>query len=92
MKAFAALSVLGLVAATPAPLQERDVQTVHLTFHGGPASYSMAFPADGKVYQTSMFFFHSSLSKIKSSNFAASFFVSDIINCYLTAFVALTIW
>ena len=62
MKAFAALSVLGLVVATPAPLQERDVQTVHLTFHGGPASYSMAFPADGKVYQTSMFFFHSSLS------------------------------
>ena len=68
MKAFAALSVLGLVVATPAPLQERDVQTVHLTFHGGPASYSMAFPADGKVYQTSMFLFFLffSFSKINS--------------------------
>jgi len=41
----------GLVSASP--LSERDVQTVHLTFHGGPASYTMAFPADGKVYQTS---------------------------------------
>lgn len=53
MKAFATLALLGLAAASP--LQERDVQTVHLTFHGGPASYSMAFPADGKVYKTSMF-------------------------------------
>jgi len=43
---------LGLAAASP--IEERDTpQTVHLTFHGGPASYSMAFPADGNVYPTS---------------------------------------
>ncbi|KAK0649855.1 hypothetical protein B0T16DRAFT_410792 [Cercophora newfieldiana] len=42
---------LGLAAASP--IEERNTpQTVHLTFHGGPASYSMAFPADGKVYPT----------------------------------------
>ncbi|KAH8204486.1 hypothetical protein TruAng_001402 [Truncatella angustata] len=34
-------------------LEARDqVQTVHLTFHGGPAEYSMAIPADGKRYPT----------------------------------------
>ncbi|KAK3348964.1 hypothetical protein B0T25DRAFT_632584 [Lasiosphaeria hispida] len=42
---------LGLAAASP--IEERDTpQTVHLTFHGGPAQYSLAFPADGKVYPT----------------------------------------
>ncbi|KAK1760055.1 hypothetical protein QBC47DRAFT_366306 [Echria macrotheca] len=51
MKVYAALALaLGLASATP--IQERDVQTVHLTFHGGPASYSLAIPADGKVYPT----------------------------------------
>jgi hypothetical protein len=46
---------LGLLASASAiPLEERDdVQTVHLTFHGGPAEYSMAIPADGTVYPTS---------------------------------------
>jgi hypothetical protein len=35
-------------------LRARDgFQTVHLTFHGGPAEYSMAIPADGQVYPTS---------------------------------------
>ncbi|KAL2016604.1 hypothetical protein VTK56DRAFT_3261 [Thermocarpiscus australiensis] len=48
-------SALGLLAASVSamPLDERDdVQTVHLTFHGGPAQYTMAFPADGNVYPT----------------------------------------
>lgn len=53
---FKAISVvalaLGLAVASPI-LEERDVQTVHLTFHGGPAQYSMAFPADGQIYPTS---------------------------------------
>ncbi|KAK0735923.1 hypothetical protein B0T18DRAFT_423339, partial [Schizothecium vesticola] len=30
----------------------RPPQTVHLTFHGGPASYSLSFPADGVIRQT----------------------------------------
>ncbi|KAK1542353.1 hypothetical protein CPAR01_05740 [Colletotrichum paranaense] len=35
------------------PLEDRDApQTVHLTFHGGPASYEMTIPADGQVYPT----------------------------------------
>jgi hypothetical protein len=48
-------SALGLLASVSAvPIEERDdAQTVHLTFHGGPATYSMAFPADGTVYPTS---------------------------------------
>ncbi|KAK5657556.1 hypothetical protein OQA88_3129 [Cercophora sp. LCS_1] len=51
MKLLALAMALGLAAASP--IEERDTpQTVHLTFHGGPASYSMAFPADGKVYPT----------------------------------------
>lgn len=51
-----ALSLLGLAGAALAlPALERrdDAQTVHLTFHGGPASYSMEFPADGAVRETS---------------------------------------
>ncbi|KAK3313097.1 hypothetical protein B0H66DRAFT_569546 [Apodospora peruviana] len=47
MQLFTSLTfAFGLVASTLA------VQTVHLTFHGGPAQYSMAFPADGTVYPT----------------------------------------
>ncbi|KAK4120525.1 hypothetical protein N657DRAFT_649024 [Parathielavia appendiculata] len=47
-------SALGLMASVSAvPIEERDdVQTVHLTFHGGPAQYTMAIPADGTVYPT----------------------------------------
>ncbi|KAK4238784.1 hypothetical protein C8A03DRAFT_43523 [Achaetomium macrosporum] len=54
MKYLATLaSALGLMASVSAiPLEERDVQTVHLTFHGGPAQYDMVFPADGTVYPT----------------------------------------
>lgn len=49
------LTLLLLPLALATPLQERadPPQTVHLTFHGGPASYSMSFPADGVIRQTS---------------------------------------
>ncbi|KAI4865978.1 hypothetical protein F4820DRAFT_418278 [Hypoxylon rubiginosum] len=44
---------LGLVAGSHAhPLEERDVQVAHLTFHGGPASYDLAVPADGTLVYT----------------------------------------
>ncbi|KFY83943.1 hypothetical protein V498_07873 [Pseudogymnoascus sp. VKM F-4517 (FW-2822)] len=47
------MSVTVLALPTTEQLDERDhVQTVRLTFHGGPASYDMAFPADGAVYPT----------------------------------------
>lgn len=38
--------------ALPALEQRDEPQTVRLTFHGGPASYSMEFPADGVVRET----------------------------------------
>ncbi|KAK3899031.1 hypothetical protein C8A05DRAFT_18473 [Staphylotrichum tortipilum] len=47
-----ALSLLATGGVTAMPLEERDVQTVHLTFHGGPAEYSMAIPADGSMHNT----------------------------------------
>ncbi|OBT43132.1 hypothetical protein VE00_07701 [Pseudogymnoascus sp. WSF 3629] len=50
-----ALILSGTAFALPAAEQrdKRDtVQTVHLTFHGGPASYEMAFPADGTIHPT----------------------------------------
>lgn len=51
---FASLSTI--LPALSHPLEERDgVQTVHLTFHGGPASYVLNIPADGQVYPTSLF-------------------------------------
>ncbi|KAL7621824.1 hypothetical protein AAE478_007324 [Parahypoxylon ruwenzoriense] len=44
---------LGLVASSSAhPLEDRDVQVAHLTFHGGPASYELVVPADGTVVNT----------------------------------------
>ncbi|WYZ42477.1 hypothetical protein EsH8_VI_000176 [Colletotrichum jinshuiense] len=48
------LTILSLAPSSLAhPLEERDeVQTVHLTFHGGPASYDLAIPANGQVYPT----------------------------------------
>ncbi|KAI1134259.1 hypothetical protein F5Y05DRAFT_422827 [Hypoxylon sp. FL0543] len=47
------LTALGLVAGSLAhPLEDRDVQVAHLTFHGGPASYQLAVPADGSVVKT----------------------------------------
>jgi hypothetical protein len=45
---------LGLVASSLAqPLEDRDVQIAHLTFHGGPVSYDLAVPNDGTVVPTS---------------------------------------
>ncbi|KAJ4289911.1 hypothetical protein N0V88_006706 [Collariella sp. IMI 366227] len=54
MKYFTLLvSALGLLASTSAvPLEERAAQTVNLIFHGGPAQYTMTFPADGTVHAT----------------------------------------
>ncbi|KAI0595165.1 hypothetical protein F4775DRAFT_595519 [Biscogniauxia sp. FL1348] len=44
---------LGLFSESLAhPLDERDVQVAHFTFHGGPASYELAVPADGSVVPT----------------------------------------
>lgn len=48
-----ALILSGTALALPAAEQRDTVQTVHLTFYGGPASYEMAFPADGTEYPTS---------------------------------------
>lgn len=47
-------SVLAMAAtAFSNPIEDRQVQVAHLTFHGGPASYELAVPADGTVVQTS---------------------------------------
>lgn len=52
-------SILGLgmlaIAVASAGLDDRrdDVQTVHLTLHGGPESYEMVFKADGTKHKTS---------------------------------------
>lgn len=47
-------AILAMVTvALSSPLEEREVQVAHLTFHGGPASYELAVPADGTVVQTS---------------------------------------
>lgn len=46
------LSLLAGAMALPSK-DTRDVQTAHLTFHGGPASYELAVPADGTEIQTS---------------------------------------
>ncbi|KAI0133886.1 hypothetical protein BJ170DRAFT_678812 [Xylariales sp. AK1849] len=54
---FARGSILGfsfLAGSFAQPLEPRDgFQAVHLTFHGGPASYELTIPADGQVYPTS---------------------------------------
>ena len=49
------LSLAAAAVASPFDLESRQsVQVAHLTFHGGPASYELAVPADGSVIQTSM--------------------------------------
>lgn len=58
MKTFAtsvlAIAAVASVHALPSnDLAERDVQSVSLIFQGGPASYNMTIPADGKEYFTS---------------------------------------
>jgi hypothetical protein len=45
------LTFRGILARTNIP-QRSDPQLVRLTFHGGLASYSMAFPADGNTRKT----------------------------------------
>lgn len=49
------LSLTGAALARPKLESRDDVQTVHLTFHGGPASYDLSFAADGTKHDTSMF-------------------------------------
>lgn len=68
---------LGLAAvglALPALEQRDGPQTVRLTFYGGPASYSMEFPADGVVRETSKSLFFSSSCSLSSSS--STLFVS----------------
>ncbi|KAF7560040.1 hypothetical protein G7046_g4105 [Stylonectria norvegica] len=55
MKLDLPIFTLGLCArvlARPGLEARDDVQTVHLTFHGGPASYSLEFPANGETFAT----------------------------------------
>jgi hypothetical protein len=48
------LFAAGMIASVLGhPSNKRDFQTVHLTFSGGPASYTMTIPADGNTYPTS---------------------------------------
>jgi hypothetical protein len=55
------IAAVGLVATSLAhptnTIDRRDegdrVTVANLTFHGGPASYSMSVPADGQIYPTS---------------------------------------
>ncbi|KAI5463962.1 hypothetical protein BGZ63DRAFT_481218 [Mariannaea sp. PMI_226] len=49
---FLAIATLSWATARPNLIPRADVQTVKLTFHGGPASYTMEFPADGQTRQT----------------------------------------
>ena len=50
-----ALLGLAVASAVASPLEDRqNVQVAHLTFHGGPASYSLSVPADGREVPTSM--------------------------------------
>ena len=48
------LSLLTGALAYPSLETRDDVQTAHLVFHGGPASYELAVKADGVEVQTSM--------------------------------------
>ncbi|KAK7428108.1 hypothetical protein QQZ08_005347 [Neonectria magnoliae] len=49
---FLSISMLTGALARPGVESRDAAQTVHLTFHGGPASYKMSFPADGKTRAT----------------------------------------
>jgi hypothetical protein len=62
------LSLLAGAGAMARPSKDtRDVQTAHLTFHGGPASYELAVPADGTEIQTSASILFRILKTITSS-------------------------
>lgn len=50
---IASLGIFAVVLAAPAVETRDDVQTVHLVFHGGPASYNLTIPANGEVFETS---------------------------------------
>lgn len=53
---IATLFALGSFGSAMAqPLEERDVQVAHLTFHAGPVSYQLSVPADGTVVPTSTY-------------------------------------
>ncbi len=63
---FSSAALLGLSMASSAlssPLENRDVQTAHLTFHGGPASYELSVPADGTVVYTSKTYLHAYIGR-----------------------------
>ncbi|RYP64625.1 hypothetical protein DL770_009160 [Monosporascus sp. CRB-9-2] len=52
---FFKATILGLSLATASlsqPLEDRQVQIITLTFHGGAASYELAVPTDGTVIPT----------------------------------------
>lgn len=57
LQSLIGISTFGIALARPGLERRDDVQTVHLTFHGGPASYDMEFLADGEIHETSMFHF-----------------------------------
>ncbi|KAK0721272.1 hypothetical protein B0T21DRAFT_294849 [Apiosordaria backusii] len=68
---FLTAALVGLASATPTPaIEERDVQTVSITFRGGPASYSLTFPANGQEVLTNNAL---SVSIIESSYLISSF-------------------
>ncbi|RYO75388.1 hypothetical protein DL766_005616 [Monosporascus sp. MC13-8B] len=52
---FLKTAILGLSLATASlsqPLEDRQIQIIYFTFHGGPASYQLAVPDDGTVMPT----------------------------------------
>ncbi|KAM5347170.1 hypothetical protein ACJ41O_010175 [Fusarium nematophilum] len=46
------IAIFASALARPGLVERDDVQTLHLTFHGGPASYELSFPADGRRRNT----------------------------------------
>lgn len=53
MKVLTTLALAVGLASAAAVEPRAPPQIVHLTFHGGPAEYSMTFPADGQKRNTS---------------------------------------
>ena len=51
----ASLSLLAMSVLAYSSENTSDVQMVHLAFHGGPASYRMAMPANGHIFKTGSF-------------------------------------
>lgn len=52
------IALTGLAAAAPNPFEKRTGtnptgQIAHMTFHGGPASYTLDVPANGQIIPTS---------------------------------------